>query len=405
MIEINKPEDCCGCTACEAVCPVDCISMTKDNDGFAYAHVDKTQCIDCGLCLKACPVISRYGSAAITAKVYAAINCDTTVRAESSSGGVFSLLAQAVLGRNGVVFGARYDNNFKVVHGSIEHLEDLHLLRGSKYAQSDMGESLSDVKRLLTAGREVLFSGTPCQVAGLKHFLHQDYPLLITVDVACHGVPSPAIFERYLSEQKQRVERANKGVRVELKNFTFRNKEAGWRHYNVVSMYNIVSGEEGLQNKRIKITQPFFRNEFMRGFLHNLFLRPICYQCPSKKFTSGSDITIADYWGIENCAPQMDDDKGTSLVIVLTSRGQRMWDSIASGIKAQPTKMADALSGNHALVSSENIPAHKELFFADLSRMTLAKAVEKHTKTPVSKKIKRTIIKIAKLFGITIKRR
>lgn len=405
MIEINRPEDCCGCTACEAVCPVDCISMPKDSDGFSYPHVDKTQCIDCGLCIKACPVINRYGSAAITAKVYAAINCDGQVRAESSSGGVFSLLAQVVLERNGVVFGARYNNNFKVVHCSIERLEDLHLLRGSKYAQSDMGESLSDVKRLLAAGREVLFSGTPCQVAGLKHYLHQDYPLLTTVDVACHGVPSPAIFARYLDEQQQRVERENKGAVAELRNFTFRNKAAGWRHYNVVSEYNIARGEANPENGTIRITQPFFRNEFMRGFLHNFFLRPICYQCPSKKFTSGSDITIADYWGIENHTPQMDDNKGTSLVIVLTGNGQRMWDSIVPRIKAQPTSMADALSGNHALVRSESIPAQREMFFADLRRMTLAMAVKKHAKTPLTKKIKRTIIKIAKFLGITIKRR
>lgn len=274
--------------------------MHEDNEGFLYPVVDDTICVDCGLCEKVCPVINQ-NEPRKPLKVYAAKNANEEVRLKSSSGGIFSLLAEAVIAEEGVVFGAKFDENWNVVHSWTDTKEGIAAFRGSKYVQSIVGNTYVEVREFLKQGRKVLFSGTPCQIAGLKKFLRKEYDNLLTVDVVCHGVPSPLVWQEYLKE-------ISKGK--EILKIDFRDKKIGWKNYRVV-----VKGNDDI------VDQPFNENIFMKGFLKNLYLRPSCYACTARSGKSGSDISIADFWGVQNYYPEFDDDKGIGLVLVNTELG------------------------------------------------------------------------------------
>lgn len=199
MIKITDKSRCCGCESCRSVCPKKCISMKADKEGFLYPEVDLSQCVDCKLCEKVCPVLHP-ALLDRKPKVFAGINNDIKIRLQSSSGGIFTLLAEQILHKGGIVFGACFDEHWNVVHSYTDTIEGLEHFRGSKYVQSYVGDSFVQVKKFLDEGREVLFSGTPCQIAGLKNFLRKPYHNLLTVDVVCHGVPSPKVWQSYLYE-------------------------------------------------------------------------------------------------------------------------------------------------------------------------------------------------------------
>lgn len=301
MIDIKRAKDCCGCSACVEACPKQCISFEEDKEGFRYPKVDLDRCIHCNLCEKVCPVINLPAKKEI-AKVSAAINNDESVRLNSSSGGIFSALAERVLRNGGVVFGAVFDENWEVRHSYIERVEELHRLRGSKYLQSRMESSYKDAQKFLNAGREVLFSGTPCQIAGLRRFLRKDYENLIAVDFICHGVPSPKVWRLYL---RQLIKQKKIGDSIQdIKNIYFRAKKHGWTNFDI-----IIDSQSG----RIQNTHE--ENAYYQAFNMNVILRPICFSCPFKGGHSGSDMTLADFWGISKVDPSMQDEKGTSMII------------------------------------------------------------------------------------------
>ena len=202
MIEIKEKSSCCGCEACVQCCPKQCLTMHEDCEGFLYPQVDESSCIDCGLCEKVCPVIHQNASQEPLSS-YIAINPNEEIRLKSSSGGIFTLLAEKIIAEGGVVFGARFDENWDVVHAWTDTIEGLAPLCGSKYVQSRIGNTYNEAKDFLKQGRKVLFSGTPCQIAGLKKFLRKEYANLLTVDFICHGVPSPGVWRRYLSELRE----------------------------------------------------------------------------------------------------------------------------------------------------------------------------------------------------------
>lgn len=203
MISINDKKDCCGCAACVQRCPKQCITLHEDNEGFLYPQVDESLCIDCGLCEKVCPVINQ-ADERTPLGVYAAKNPNESVRMQSSSGGVFTMLAERIIDEDGVVFGACFDERWEVVHSYVETKEALAKFRGSKYVQSKIGSTYQQVEGFLKSGRKVLFSGTPCQIAGLKKYLRKEYDNLLAVDFICHGVPSPGVFRTYLQEEINR---------------------------------------------------------------------------------------------------------------------------------------------------------------------------------------------------------
>lgn len=396
MIIIDEKKDCCGCTACVEICPKGCIDFLADEEGFRYPKVNTDECINCSLCEKSCPVINR-PIQSLPKKVIAAQNIDNRVRINSSSGGVFSFLAEIVIKDGGVVFGAAFDKRWNVNHTFTDSLEGLFPFRGSKYVQSNIGESYKQCKSFLQAGKKVLFSGTPCQIAGLRTYLRKNYENLITIDVICHGVPSPAVW----SEYKNTV--CPKGIDGEnsvsslkkkpvLTGIFFRDKRAGWRKYGFSawegatgrSDENTVFPPKHSKRRLYEIQQ---ENIFLRGFLQNLYLRPSCHSCQFRDYHSGSDVTLADFWGVERLFPSIDDDKGTSLVIIKNERIIPML--IRGGLFVREIKESDytiAFNGNSSLFTDDKPSPNREQFFIEFYKNPthIDKLVLKYTDYPVN---------------------
>ena len=328
MIEIVNKEKCCGCYGCVSICPKKCISMKNDEEGFWYPEVNKDICIKCGLCEKTCPVIrNEYTNTNNTkVKAYVSYTNNYETRIKSSSGGLFSMFAEKILNENGIVFGAVFDDKFLVHHIAISDIKDLKLFQGSKYLQSDIGDSYKKAKDFLDKGSKVLFSGTACQIAALKAFLGKEYNNLFTIDVLCHGVPSPKVWQRYLKEKESEYKSLAKQIE-------FRNKTEGWKKFSVkIDFKDSKSYRENLNT-----------DNYMKLFLKNICLRPSCHDCRFKSLNRPSDVTLGDCWGIEKNMPDMDDDKGTSVVLVHSESGQEMLDSIKNKINLRKAEVDKAL--------------------------------------------------------------
>lgn len=310
MIEIKDKKDCCGCHACTNVCPKQCITMQTDEEGFLYPVVDKVTCIGCGLCEKVCPVINQ-SEPRKPLRVYAAKNKNEEIRTQSSSGGIFTLLAEKVIIEGGVVFGAKFDENWNVIHSWTDTIEGIAVFRGSKYVQSTIGDTFREAKNFLLQDRKVLFTGTPCQIAGLKKYLRKDYENLLCVSIACHGVPSPIVWQEFLKEK--RIDLSN------ISSISMRNKQYGWRNYQLCIKDK--SGNCILSNKK-------YNCSYLHGFIRGFYLRPSCYSCKTKAGSCGCDFLIADFWGIEDVLPQYDDNKGISLVIAYSDKAQNIAKSM-----------------------------------------------------------------------------
>ena len=341
MIRITDKHNCCGCGACAQRCPRQCITMQTDKEGFAYPVVDTKQCCDCGLCDKVCPVINRLPARPPVA-TYAATNCNQAVREESSSGGIFTLLA---INKGGIVFGAAFNERWAVEHTFADNIDDIKKFRGSKYVQSNIGGSYSVAEKFLKEGKEVLFSGTPCQIAGLKRFLRKEYKNLKTVDFLCHGTPSPLVWEKYLNE----VCSANDITTIS--DIQFRNKAEGWKKFSLQITYTGNDGKEKI------FREPLNKNLYMRCFLGDLCLRPSCYQCPARSGKSGSDITLGDLWGAEQICPEIDDDKGLSLVLQRKECGLPHFDKT-------PIPHSEALKHNPVIERDVREPKRRKKFFS-----------------------------------------
>lgn len=252
MIEIRNKRDCCGCNACVQKCPQQCIGQSEDAEGFIYPQVDKARCVGCGLCEKVCPVINQNPKSK-PLKVMAGRNGNEEIRMVSSSGGAFTLLAGEIIGRGGVVFGARFDENWNVVHSYTECTDGLAAFRGSKYVQSRIGETFSQAEKFLKQGREVLFTGTPCQIAGLRRFLGKEYDNLLSMDIVCHGVPSPGVWKEYLKQTTQNLSPIGRIVGI-----NFRDKRTGWKEYSFSLPY-FVTGQRGSAYRKVLPEQVYAR--------------------------------------------------------------------------------------------------------------------------------------------------
>lgn len=365
MIKILDKYNCCGCAACVQLCPKQCISFDEDMHGFRYPLVNEENCIECGICEKVCPVINQFEPRR-PLDVYAAVNSNDEIRLASSSGGIFTMLAEYVLSVGGVVFGARFDENWEVMHDYTETPEALVAYRGSKYVQSRVGNTYVQAKKFLNEGRKVLYTGTSCQIAGLKKFLHREYDNLISVDVVCHGVPSPLVWRTYLDyilKGSQTVNGENETVssvtdRPKITGISFRDKSTGWKNYRMlIHGKSLTKTDEDLalssdngHTEKVLLHEPHEQNLFMQVFLKDLCLRPSCSKCPSKSGRSGSDLTIADYWGIADHHPCLDDDKGTSLILVNSLAGEDILLKLNCNMAT--TTYEEALMGNPSLERS-----------------------------------------------------
>lgn len=309
MIKLSNKSDCCGCTACISVCQHNAVTMEKDEEGFLYSHFNQSKCNNCGLCEKVCPII-QYKSTpkAGNPRIYATINRNPQQYMQSSSGGIFILLCEYILSKKGIVCGAIYDKEFNVKHSFAKTLEECRAFQGSKYVQSDIRGIYPQIKSLLKSGTFVLFSGTPCQVAGLKLYLHKNYETLYTTDLICHGVPSPRIFQDYLKFIK------------------------GERNIAAINMKS-KSDQKGTAI-RIDFTDGKYIRQTLKTDLWNklyfghLIIRPSCHDCPFTHFNRTGDITIGDAWGIHKYYPNFHPNQMVSLTLINSSKGQLLFNNI-----------------------------------------------------------------------------
>ena len=364
MVTIVNKGKCAGCHACANACPRNCINMVRDIEGFEYPVVDEGACVHCNLCNSVCPIETTQLVSGSTT-VYAAVNQDEGIRLASSSGGVFTLLAERILSEGGVVFGAAFSEDFHSAHHiAIESSEELGRLRGSKYLQSRIGDTYREVRAFLEQGRSVLFSGTPCQIAGLKAYLGKEYDTLYTQDIICHGVPSPLVWDKYLVAREKESQSATRWV-------SFRNKENSWKSYQVQIIFENsaeykMAGSEDL---------------YMKGFLLDIFLRPSCYNCAFKGVERTSDVTLADFWGIQHMLPQMDDDKGTSLIMVHSAKGEELIERIRHRIRITEANIMDAMEHNPSAIKASAIPVKRDKFFSDVYRFDILQVLRRYTTT------------------------
>lgn len=360
---IEDKRKCSGCYACKNICPQNAIEMCEDNQGFCYPEINSDLCIECGLCSKKCPILNAKKEEKKLPTAYAIYNKNEIIRNESSSGGVFTELSKIILKENGIVFGASFNKNFDVIHILVENEKDLKKLRGSKYVQSDIGNSFYEAKKALKLGKKVLFTGTPCQIEGLYSFLGKDYSNLYTQDIICHGVPSKKIWQKYIKERKE------KDNCDDLKKVLFRDKSKhGWSRYEVTFKYG--NG---------KITRRDHNEDiFMKLFLSDKILRPSCYDCKFKKKHRISDITIADFWGIDNIRPELNDEKGISLVLAHSLKGIGLLEQISKNVCIEEVSFEEAIKYNQSMLKSANIENYEPKIYEDYNKVTLQELINKY---------------------------
>ena len=368
MIKIKKNEECNGCHACSNICPVQCIDMKEDFEGFKYPEVDYDKCIKCNMCTEVCPLIEPQKIEGKKLKAYACFNKDEKIRLESSSGGIFTLLAEEIINSGGVVFGAGWNKDLELEHSFVEKIEELNKFRGSKYLQSKIGSTFNQALEFLEKDRKVLFTGTPCQIGGLKSFLDKKLNKnkiknLLCIDFICHGVPSPKVFKKYLEYQEK-----NNNSKTER--IAFRLKNEGWKLYSVSLLFN----------NNTEYRKQFRNDLYMNAFLTDIDLRPACYNCGFKSKNRISDITMADFWGIQNVLPELDDDKGTSLILVHSELGNRYYSTISANIISEEVDVDESLKYNSAAIKSVKTHPKRKEYFDNLDSITFDELHNKYVK-------------------------
>lgn len=371
---ICKKDDCFGCNACSNICPKQCIVMRQDAEGFLYPEIEENKCIKCELCKKVCPANGLDNMKRNTPRnVLAAWSKNYEVIMKSSSGGIFSELALKFISDGGVVFGAHQINGYKVAHTYITDKEELSKLQGSKYLQSDINDSYLKVKEFLRSGKKVLFSGTSCQIMGLRSFLGKEDSLLYTCEIVCHGVPSPGIFEEYISMLSNKY--SDKVVSIR-----YRDKSKGWKSPRVI--FNFSKGK--------KKESQLYNDEFMLGFRKDLYLRKCCYNNHCRSNKRVSDITLGDFWGCKNISKK-DLLRGVSLVLVNTEKGNELISNINNNIEYVEKNLYEASLHNKALNQTIGKIVKRNEFFKAYQANGFEYVYRKHLKIPPHEKAIRRI--------------
>lgn len=368
MIEICTHEACTGCMACLNACAHEAITIIQDEEGFERPLIQQSKCVDCGLCKKICPINNppTLSSPLLVCSGWAK---DENLRLSSSSGGAFSVLAIPILQQGGVVFGVALNKDMQAEHICVETEGDLYKLRGSKYVQSRVGDSYKQVKKNLLQGRKVLFSGTPCQIAGLRNYLHREYDNLITVDLICHGVPSPKVFEDWKMWFKRSF------ALKDITRINFRSKKTSWIFFHLAI--------SGLTNKEesFEYEGKYYEDAWIRGFLRDYFLRPSCHQCKFTKIERCSDFTIADWWGYTGNSV-LDKDyerKGVSLLSCNTSKANSMFEKdVMTSFEFNTHTLEEAKKTNLSLTKPFAIPDIRDAFWKDYHLMDFEDIVKKY---------------------------
>lgn len=363
MIEIKDKRMCSGCTACHSVCPKRCITMEMDEEGYLYPVVDKSTCINCGLCEKVCPISKEVPLNDYVPQAFAVQNKDEQIRRQSASGGAFTAFADYVIEKGGYVFGGAFDESFGVRHIGVDNKTNLAKLRCSKYVQSNLEGCFPKVKELLKKGKLVLFSGTPCQVNGVKSYLRKEYSNLITLDLVCHGTPSPGLWRSYIDWYKSRHQ-------VELSLVSFRDKPFGYAG-STMSIKD--------ENGNIKYTTRDVQF-FKKVFFADINNRPSCFACHFKSVKRNSDLTLYDCWHMNKIDASLDDDKGSTWVIIQSERGKQLFENVADKIRFCHAEVSTAieLDGDMATECPVPSPMRKQ-FFRDYNVLSFEELVNKYS--------------------------
>jgi coenzyme F420-reducing hydrogenase beta subunit len=382
MVQIKEKVKCSGCAACYNKCNYNAIEMRYDEQGFAYPVINIGMCVDCHSCEISCPYLHFENLPEQTAKyyppVYACYNKNENIRRLSTSGGVFSTIAEKILGENGIVFAVRFDERFRIYHDKTEKNNEIEYFRGSKYAQSTIGTVYRQIKQELENNRKVLFVGLPCQVAGLKQYLNRkNGNLLYTCDFICMGIASPVIWENYLQEFEDVTK---------LKSIVFKDKKEGWHNWKMRLAYSekeiLAKGKDNL---------------FFNGYLNHLYYRPACFECPFKGILRISDFTIGDCWGIDKIDPEFDDNLGISVVILQSSKARLLFEKVKDKLIYRMIDPEDVIYYNKHSVQCIQLNKETEAFYLDIKKHGFRHAMVKYCSnrnklyTGVIKKIKRMI--------------
>lgn len=363
MIVINKKSDCTGCSACASICPKKCISMIEDEEGFDYPSVEQSKCVNCHLCEKVCPmnkaIKNYYDTYTLCAQ-----NVNEKIRRQSSAGGIIGAVYQTVFKENGIVFGVGVDKDNIVKFMQAENLEECleKKMFSSKYVAAELGNVLSCVREKLQTGCLVCFVGLPCQVSGLVSYLEHDYENLWLIDLTCYGVPSRKLYRKYI----QYIE--NK-YHSKITNIQFRNKEYGYAAPTL--SITLKSGKTVSQNSSVK--------SFLRCFFKDISSRPSCYECHFKAISRVSDITLGDMRSVYKFVPQMDDDKGTTVIYVQSARGKEILEKVRGDLKLHTISINDVLStSGKKMISCAKVNPKRQAFFSDIDLLSYEKLIDKY---------------------------
>lgn len=380
FVKIEEKDLCCGCTACYSVCPKNAIKMIRDNEGFLYPEVDKEKCVNCGMCKKVCPILNKAKLNEFKPKAYLFQNSNEEIRKDSTSGGIFTAIGEFVIKNNGIVYGASFDDNFVVNHIGIESADDLSKFRKSKYVQSNQNNCFKEIKQYLDSGKLVCYSGTPCQVGGLKSYLRKDYENLILVDIMCHSVPSPLVFEKYKGYILKKMN-ANK-----ILNINFRDKNKYGYKYSMMT----VETDNGIYSQGID-TDPY-----LRAFFSDVSVRPSCYNCHFKTMKRVSDLTIWDCFNINEIDKSFDDDKGTTRVLVQSEKGEKLLENL-DDVRLKELDINIATKKVKEMTNSVNYNSKRKEFFENINDDNV---FEKYYPTNFKTKINSFVRKTLAVTGV-----
>ena len=383
MIKINNPIDCCGCTACKSICPKNCITMKIDREGFRYPIVDYDNCINCGLCERVCPIKNKTEGQDLGI-AYAVRNIDSKVLESSAAGGTFTAISKAIFRINGLVAGVKYTESMEVKHFLANSMKEAEPFRGSKYVQSDLGSIFEEIKYQLDKGKVVCFSGTPCQISGIKGFLCKDYDNLICIDVVCKGVATPIILKKY-------IELNEKKYGKQIVNLSFRTKDYG---------YHMSTTKIEFENGDYILSSGEF-NAMMGLFIQNLCLRPSCHECRFKSRKRQSDITIFDCWSYKKLTGKLDDDKGYTSVWIHSEKGKELFERMKNDIVFSELNLDEIIEADGNMVEKSISPhPNRDKYFDTLISQGLVKAAKKYAKMTLISKFKDLIKRRLYIMGI-----
>lgn len=371
MIEITDKSECCGCWSCYNICPQQCIEMQADNEGFFYPIVNQNSCIECGLCEKVCPNLRIKQNDTPPLINYIIQNKDKKILRESTSGGFFSIISDYVIRNQGVVFGASFDKNMELRHCYSTNINDCHQFQGSKYVQSQIRNTFQETKEFLTQGKLVVFSGTPCQIAGLKSFLRKEYKNLITVDLVCHGVPSPLLLKKYLEYHSKK-----KGSPII--GYLSRDKYYGYS-YSTASIFFTdpkKSYHKGMES-----------DAMLRLYFKNICSRPSCYQCHYKTIHRVSDFTIFDCWDAQSTS-KVFSRKGATNIFIHTQKGKEIFEKIQPYFIYKTEDIHKIIQRDGVMIQN-TVPLNpqRDRFFSDLNKLPFEELLNKYLHDTPFKKL------------------